>query len=115
MRTFSWKARKKIIWAKSRRRRPNKVSEIQDNLVFERGSRSSFLRPEVKPHWATWHVEPPTLLAEARQAAEAEGTAFDQLIILALAEKVSAMRTEEYFEERARRADPARSAGFWLA
>jgi hypothetical protein len=29
-------------------------------------------------------------------------------IALALAEKVSAMRTEEYFEERARRADPAR-------
>ena len=32
----------------------------------------------------------------------------NQLITLALAEKVSAMRTEEYFEERARRADPAR-------
>ena len=30
------------------------------------------------------------------------------LITLALAEKVSAMRTEEYFEERARRADPAK-------
>ena len=29
-------------------------------------------------------------------------------IAFALAEKVSAMRTEEYFEERARRADPAR-------
>jgi len=50
----------------------------------------------------------PTLLAEARKAAESEGVALNQLITLALAEKVSAMRTEEYFEERARRADPAR-------
>ena len=49
---------------------------------------------------------PPTLLAEARKAAESEGVALNQLITLALAEKVSAMRTEEYFEERARRADP---------
>ena len=51
---------------------------------------------------------PPTLLAEARKAAESEGVALNQLITLALAEKVSAMRTEEYFEERARRADPER-------
>jgi len=48
---------------------------------------------------------PPSLLAEARKAAEADGVALNQLITLALAEKVSAMRTEEYFEERARRAD----------
>jgi pyridoxine/pyridoxamine 5'-phosphate oxidase len=41
---------------------------------------------------------PPALLAEARKAAESEGVALNQLIILALAEKVSAMRTEEYFE-----------------
>lgn len=51
---------------------------------------------------------PPTLLAEARKAAESEGVALNQLITLALAEKVSAMRTGAYFEERARRADPAR-------
>lgn len=48
---------------------------------------------------------PPELLAEARKAAEAEGVALNQLITLALAEKVSAMRTEENFEERARRAN----------
>jgi hypothetical protein len=53
------------------------------------------------------HV-PPTLLAEARKVVESESVALNQLITLALAEKVSAMRTEEYFEERARRADPAR-------
>jgi hypothetical protein len=51
---------------------------------------------------------PPTLLAEARKAAESEGVALNQLITLALAEKVSAMRTEEYFEERARRSDSAK-------
>jgi HicB family len=51
---------------------------------------------------------PPTLLAEARKAAESEGVALNQLITLALAEKVSAMRVEEYFDERARRADPAK-------
>lgn len=48
---------------------------------------------------------PPALLAEARKAAEAEGVALNQLITLALGEKVSAMRTKEYFEERARRAN----------
>lgn len=53
---------------------------------------------------------PPTLLAEARKAAESEGVALNQLITLALAEKVSAMRTEEYFEERARRANPAKAS-----
>jgi hypothetical protein len=46
-------------------------------------------------------------LAEARKVAESEGVSLNQLITLALAEKVSAMRTEEYFEERAQRADPA--------
>jgi hypothetical protein len=51
---------------------------------------------------------PPTLLAEARKAAESEGVALNQLITLALAEKVSAMRTEKYFEERARRANPSK-------
>jgi hypothetical protein len=47
-------------------------------------------------------------MSEARKAAESEGIALNQLITLALAEKVSAMRTEEYFEERARRANPAK-------
>ena len=51
---------------------------------------------------------PPSLLAEARKAAESEGVALNQLITLALAEKVSAMRTEDYFEERAGRANSAK-------
>jgi hypothetical protein len=47
----------------------------------------------------------PSLMAEARKAALSEGIALNQLITLALAEKVSAIRTEEFFEERAKRAN----------
>src|ERR1700693_4159730 len=46
----------------------------------------------------------PSLLDEARQAAEAEGVALNQLINVAVAEKLSALRTEKYFTERAARA-----------
>lgn len=49
----------------------------------------------------------PSLLAELRKAAEMEGVALNQLINVAVAEKVSALRTEEYFRERGRRADRA--------
>jgi len=49
----------------------------------------------------------PSLMEEARKAAESEGVALNQLINVALAEKVSALRTEEYFEERIRRANRA--------
>lgn len=51
---------------------------------------------------------PPGLLSEARKVAESEGIALNQLITLALAEKVSVLRTEDYFEDRARPADPAK-------
>ena len=49
----------------------------------------------------------PSLLEELRKAAELEGVAVNQLINVAVAEKVSALRTEEYFRERGRRADRA--------
>ena len=49
----------------------------------------------------------PSLLEELRKAAELEGVALNQLINVAVAEKVSALRTEEYFQERGRRADRA--------
>jgi hypothetical protein len=42
-----------------------------------------------------------------RKAAELEGVALNQLINVAVAEKVSALRTEEYFRERGRRANRA--------
>jgi hypothetical protein len=51
----------------------------------------------------------PSLMDEARKAAESEGVALNQLINVALAEKVSALRTEEYFQERIRRADRAKT------
>ena len=47
----------------------------------------------------------PSLLDEARRLAEAEGVALNQLINVAVAEKVSALRTEQYLTERAARAD----------
>ncbi|HLY05985.1 MAG TPA: hypothetical protein VKR31_09580 [Rhizomicrobium sp.] len=47
----------------------------------------------------------PSLLDEARKVAEAEGVALNQLINVAVAEKVSALRTESYIAERAARAD----------
>jgi hypothetical protein len=52
----------------------------------------------------------PSLLDELRKAAEAEGVAVNQLINVAVAEKVSALRTETYFRERARRAESGRDA-----
>lgn len=47
----------------------------------------------------------PSLLEEARKAAEAEGVALNQLINVAVAEKLSALRTEDYFRQRAARGD----------
>lgn len=52
----------------------------------------------------------PSLLDEARKLAESEGVALNQLINVAVAEKVSALRTEEYFTARARRANPGKIA-----
>ncbi len=47
----------------------------------------------------------PSLLDEARKLASAEGVALNQFINVAVAEKLSALRTEAYFAERAARAD----------
>lgn len=47
----------------------------------------------------------PSLLDEARKLAEAEGVALNQLINVAVAEKISALRTESYISARAARAD----------
>jgi hypothetical protein len=47
----------------------------------------------------------PSLLDEARKLAEQEGVALNQLINVAVAEKLSALRTESYIAERAGRAD----------
>lgn len=49
----------------------------------------------------------PSLLEEARRVAEAEGASLNQLINVAVAEKLSALRTEEYFRQRADRGNVA--------
>jgi hypothetical protein len=51
----------------------------------------------------------PSLLDEARKVADAEGVALNQLINVAVAEKLSALRTESYFGERAARANVPRA------
>jgi hypothetical protein len=47
----------------------------------------------------------PSLMEEARRAAASEGVSLNQLINVAVAEKLSALRTEIYLHERIRRAD----------
>jgi hypothetical protein len=47
----------------------------------------------------------PSLLEEARKLAESEGVALNELINVAVAEKLSALRTEDYFSQRAGRAN----------
>ncbi len=53
----------------------------------------------------------PSLLDEARRTAEQEGVALNQLINVAVAEKLSAIRTESFFRERARRANIPEAIG----
>lgn len=47
----------------------------------------------------------PSLLDEAREVAEQEGVALNQLINVAVAEKLSALRTRTYFAEGTGRTD----------
>src|SRR3954454_12281697 len=51
----------------------------------------------------------PSILEEARRVSEAEGVALNQFINVAVAEKVSALRTEEYLRERGARGDVAKA------
>ena len=46
-----------------------------------------------------------SLLGEAKKVAASEGVALNQFINVAVAEKLSALRTETYFAERAARGD----------
>lgn len=50
-----------------------------------------------------------SLLNEARRVSEQEGVALNQFINVAVAEKLSALRTEDYFRERARQGDVAKA------
>ncbi len=51
----------------------------------------------------------PSLMEEARRLASAEGVAVNQLMNVAVAEKVSALRTEEYFAARAAKGDVSKA------
>lgn len=51
----------------------------------------------------------PSLLDELRKAAAAEDVAINQFVNTAVAEKLSALRTEQYFRERAARGDVQRA------
>jgi hypothetical protein len=57
---------------------------------------------------------PESLFSYARQVAESEHVSMNQFFVTAIAEKVSALRTETYFKERQARGD---LTGFdaWLA
>lgn len=46
-----------------------------------------------------------SLKVEAEKVAAAEGTTLNQFINVAVAEKLAALRTERYFQERAERAE----------
>ncbi len=48
-----------------------------------------------------------SLMDELRAVVEEEGTTLNQFINVAVAEKLSALRTERYFQERGDRADRA--------
>ncbi len=50
-----------------------------------------------------------SLLEEAKRVAESEGVALNQLINVAVAEKLSALRTEDYFRERSSRVNIAQA------
>lgn len=53
----------------------------------------------------------PSLMDEVRKVAESEGVAVNRFINLAVAEKLSALRTESYVTERAARAGIPRALG----
>lgn len=52
---------------------------------------------------------PSSLLEEARKTAESEGVALNQLVSIAVAEKIATLRTDDFFRERARRANVERA------
>lgn len=57
---------------------------------------------------------PESLFAYARQIADEEKVSMNQFFVTAIAEKISALKTEAYFRERQQR---GKAAGFeaWLA
>ena len=57
---------------------------------------------------------PESLFAYAREVAESEHVSMNQFFVTAIAEKISALKTEAYFRERQARGDLA-AFDTWLA
>jgi hypothetical protein len=53
----------------------------------------------------------PSLLRQVRKLAEAEGTSVSEFVNVAVAERVAALRTVRFFEERAARANVPAAIG----
>lgn len=51
---------------------------------------------------------PDSLLEAVRRAAKQDGVSINQFLVIAAAEKISALQTAAFFEEKARKADFAR-------
>ena len=51
---------------------------------------------------------PESLHKQVRELADREGISINQFVVMAVAEKMSALLTEEYLEERARRGSRSR-------
>lgn len=56
---------------------------------------------------------PDSLKAAAKRLAAQDNTTMNQLFVVAIAEKISAMETASFFEERARRADKKQADAAW--
>lgn len=52
---------------------------------------------------------PDSLAAYAKELAREDNVSLNQFIVMALAEKVSALKTEAFFRERAERANPGKA------
>lgn len=50
---------------------------------------------------------PDSLLSSAKELASAENTTLNQFLAIAIAEKVTSMKTAQFFSDRAAQADPA--------
>lgn len=60
----------------------------------------------MKAKCSTYSLELPVSLKEAvAKVSEEDGSSFNQFVVMAVAEKLSAMKTAAFFEERASRAN----------
>ena len=56
---------------------------------------------------------PESLKKAAKRLAEADDTTMNQFFVVAIAEKISAMETAEFFAKRAAASDPAAAQAAW--